>query len=144
GNAKLVDFGIAHLATSTGAIKSDTLNGSVPYLAPEQLEHGQADARSDVYSLALVAYELLTGHRPFEGDNWVAVAAQRLARDPRPPSELRPELPPALDRILMRALARDPDDRYPSAAAFGEALTRAELLAEPADADAAHLSEPEE
>src|SRR5439155_5680323 len=85
GDVKLVDFGIAHLATSTGVIQTERLSGSVPYLAPEQLESGRADSRSDVYALGLVAYELLTGRRAFEGEHWVAVAAQRLARDPDSP-----------------------------------------------------------
>jgi len=126
GNAKLVDFGIAHLATTTGVIKPETLSGSVPYLAPEQVEQGVADSRSDIYALGLVAYELLAGRPPFAGDNWVAVAAQRLTCDPAPLAEVRPELPAELSRVVMRALARDPQRRYPSAAEFRAALLQVE------------------
>src|SRR5436309_2562083 len=97
GDAKLVDFGIAHLATTTAGIHSDSLAGSIPYLAPEQLEHGHADARSDIYALGLVTYELLAGRRAVDGKSWVAVAAQRLARDPTPMRVLRPELPEELE-----------------------------------------------
>jgi eukaryotic-like serine/threonine-protein kinase len=131
GHAKLVDFGIAHIATTTGAVESRSLMGSAPYLAPEQLEHGRADARSDVYSLGLVLYELLASRRPFEGESWVAVAAQRLARDPDPLVEARAGLPAELDRVVMRALARDPNRRFGSAAALGAAL-RGIPLADPA------------
>jgi serine/threonine-protein kinase len=129
GNAKLVDFGIAHLATVSGGLRTDSLGGSIPYLAPEQLQDGRADSRSDVYSLGLVAYELLVGRRAFDGENWVAVAAQRLARDPEPLSAVRPDLPPILEGVLGRALARDPGHRFRSAEEFRQALLRVERQA---------------
>ena len=122
GNAKLVDFGIAHLATTTASISAHSLGGSVPYLAPEQLEHGRADARSDIYALGLVVYELLAGRKAFDGENWVAVAAQRLARDPAPLGDIRADLPDGLEAVVMRALARTPDQRYASAREMQQAL----------------------
>jgi beta-lactam-binding protein with PASTA domain len=127
GNAKLVDFGIARLATTTGAISSGNLEGTAPYLAPEQLEHGQSDASSDIYALGVMAYELLAGRKPFEGDSWVAVAAERLERDPDPLTEVRPELPAELSNVMMRALARDPRERFQSAQQFRQALELVEL-----------------
>jgi serine/threonine protein kinase len=140
GNAKLVDFGIAHLATASGGLPTDSLGGSVPYLAPEQLQDGRADSRSDVYSLGLVAYELLAGRRAFDGENWVAVAAQRLARDPTPLSAVRPDVPPVLDRALGRALARAPGDRFGSAEEFRQALLRVDRQGSAAEVAANVLS----
>lgn len=125
GSAKLADFGIAHLATTTGVITRESLGGTAAYLAPEQVREGTADRRSDLYSLGIVAYELLAGRRPFEGDNWVAVVAQRLERDPVPVSSVRPAVPADLDSVVMRALARTPDARWRSAAELREALLAA-------------------
>jgi serine/threonine protein kinase len=122
GNGKLVDFGIAHLATITGGLSAQSLSGSIPYLAPEQLQNGRADARSDVYALGLVTYELLAGRKAFDGENWVAVAAQRLARDPDPLRKVRAELPAEIEQIVMRALARDPVERFASSEEFRQAL----------------------
>jgi serine/threonine protein kinase len=130
GNARLVDFGIAHIATTMG-IHSESLSGSVPYLAPEQLEHGHADTRSDVYALGLVAYELLSGRQAFEGSSWVAVAAQRLTRDPTPLSSVCPELPVSIEQIVSRATAREPDQRYASAAELRQALLDVDLAPRP-------------
>ncbi len=122
GGAKLVDFGIAHLATTTGAITPERLSGTTPYLAPEQVEHGRTDQRSDIYALGLLAYELLAGRPAFPGDTWIAVATQRLARAPEPLSHLRPDVPAEVDTAIRRALARDPEERPPSADAFRGAL----------------------
>ena len=125
GNAKLVDFGIAHLATTTGVIRSDSLARTAPYLAPEQLERGMADARSDIYALGLLAYELLAGRQPFDGDTWIVVATRRLETDPYPLEELRPDLPEALVATIMQALAREPEDRFGSADELRMALQEA-------------------
>ena len=132
GNAKLVDFGIAHLATTTGVIRSDSMARTAPYLAPEQLESGMASARTDIYSLGLLAYELLAGRQPFEGDSWIAIASRRLEHDPLPLDEIRPELSPELVGAVMRAIARDPAQRYGSADEFGQALLAAPPSAPPA------------
>jgi serine/threonine protein kinase len=129
GNAKLVDFGIAHLATTTVGISSESLSGSIPYLAPEQLENGRADVRSDIYALGLVTYELLSGKKAFDGENWVAVAAQRLARDPAPLRELCPDLPADLERVVMRSLARDTNQRFESSEEFRQALLQVQPAA---------------
>ena len=124
GGARLSDFGIAHLATTSGVFKTEELTRTAGYLAPEQIQQGQYDVRSDVYALAAVAYELLTGRLPFDGPSWVEAAAERVRSDPPPASSLRPELSPELDEVLGHALAREPDERYQTAAAFRDALAR--------------------
>jgi eukaryotic-like serine/threonine-protein kinase len=122
GMPRLVDFAIASAATTTGAFGPDQLRGSVPYLAPEQLRGEQVDARADIYSLGVVLYEMLTGRPPFEGDDVGAVAQARLAQDPPPPGAFNPSIPPKLERIVLKALARDPRERYPSAAELRDNL----------------------
>lgn len=122
GSAKLVDFGIAHLATTTGVIDPERLSGTTPYLAPEQVQHGRTDVRSDIYALGLVAYELLAGRPAFQGDHWIAVATQRLERDPDPLPRVRSDIPPYLEAAIRRATARDPERRFSSAEALRRAL----------------------
>jgi serine/threonine-protein kinase len=122
GNAKLVDFGIAHVATTTGVLDPTRLAGTTPYLAPEQVQGQRADHRADLYALGLVAYELLAGRRAFDGDNWIAVAAQRLERDPEPLAAYRDDVPVDVERAIRRVTAREPDDRFASVEAFREAL----------------------
>jgi serine/threonine-protein kinase len=122
GDVKLVDFGIARIATTTGALDAKTLEGTTPYLAPEQVSGGPVDQRVDIYALGLVAYELLAGHRAFEGDDWIAVATDRLERSPDPLSMLRADVPSGVEAAIRRALARDPDERFASAQDFGSAL----------------------
>jgi serine/threonine-protein kinase len=133
GQAKLIDFGIAHCITPPPegetdeeiTVRLDALHGTTAYLAPEQIEGAPPDARSDVYALGLVAYEMLAGRRPFESDHWVAAATQRLVREPEALSALRPDLPPHLAAAVATALARDPAARFPTARDFGETLTAA-------------------
>jgi serine/threonine-protein kinase len=96
--------------TETGSIV-----GTAHYLSPEQAKGGEVDPRSDLYSLGVVLYELLTGKTPFEGDTPVEIAMKHLSAAPKPPSKLRPDIPPELDMVILRALAKDPDDRYQSA-----------------------------
>lgn len=125
GMAKLVDFGIAHAATVTATLAAHEIRGSAPYLSPEQVRGEDIDGRTDVYALGAVLYELLTGRPPFVGDNVAALIAQRLVADPPPPRALHPAVSPELERVVLRALARDPAQRYESAAAFREALQAA-------------------
>jgi serine/threonine-protein kinase len=123
GHAKLVDFGIARASALTWAVPT-TIMGSAAYLAPEQIEGSRPDPRSDVYSLGLVLYQMLSGRLPFEADSLAALASQRLVQDPRPLHSHAPEVPAPLAAALMRSLARRPADRFPSATAFSDALTR--------------------
>ena len=123
GNLKVADFGIAKAAfaggdlTTTGAVL-----GTVTYISPEQAKGLEPDARSDLYSIGIVLYELLTGRPPFTGDTQIVTAMQHLREEPPPPRGLRGGIPRGLENVILTALAKDPDDRFPSAAAMSTAL----------------------
>jgi hypothetical protein len=120
----VADFGIARIAdgTESGMTATGTVLGTAGYLAPEQALGQPAGPASDIYSLGVVGYELLTGGRPFERGSDTAEAAAHINEPVPPASERRVGLPPAVDRVFERALAKDPGARYPSAAAFVTAL----------------------
>ncbi len=123
GHVKVTDFGIAKATDSASDMtRAGAVMGTARYLAPEQLHGSDVDARADVYSLALVLYELLVGRPPFAGDSDVATAVARLTADVPSVSTMRPDVPAGLDAVLARALTRDPADRTPSARAFREEL----------------------
>ena len=130
GQPKLVDFGISE-AWASGAAEQAMIVGSAPYLSPEQVRGEPVDPRSDVYALGLLLYELLAGRPAFTGSSPGEVAAMRLRAPPRPIRELVPEVPPALADVLERALAPDPEGRFPDAGAMAMALAAA-LSNEPA------------
>src|SRR3954452_15257171 len=114
GRVKVADFGIARAGTSQ-MTEAGSIVGTAQYLSPEQARGAAVDQRSDVYSLGIVLYELLTGNVPFNGDTPVEIAMKHLSALPEPPSALRPEVPRELDLIVTRALAKDPAERYQSA-----------------------------
>jgi beta-lactam-binding protein with PASTA domain/predicted Ser/Thr protein kinase len=114
GRVKVTDFGIARAGTSQ-MTEAGSIVGTAQYLSPEQARGGEVDQRSDLYSLGVVLYELLTGKTPFDGETPVEIAMKHLSNAPKPPSELRSDIPRELDMVVMRALAKDPDDRYQSA-----------------------------
>jgi eukaryotic-like serine/threonine-protein kinase len=114
GRVKVTDFGIARAGTSQ-MTETGSIVGTAQYLSPEQARGGEVDQRSDLYSLGVVLYELLTGKTPFEGDTPVEIAMKHLSNAPKPPSKLRPDIPEELDMVVLRALAKNPDDRYQSA-----------------------------
>jgi beta-lactam-binding protein with PASTA domain/predicted Ser/Thr protein kinase len=124
GRVRVADFGIARAVTSdvteTGAIM-----GTAQYIAPEQAQGHPVDARSDLYSIGVVLYELLTGRVPFDAETPVTVALMQVNEPPIPPMELKPDLPPALDAIVMRALEKDPARRFADADEFIAALESA-------------------
>src|SRR4051812_14829149 len=124
GRVKVSDFGIAKAAYGATADPTTTgkVLGSVPYLAPEQVEGRPLDARADVYGAGAMLYELLTGRPPFTAETDLAAAMLRLTNDPIPPRAVRSGIPRGVDTVVMRALARDPDARFPGAAAMAAAL----------------------
>jgi eukaryotic-like serine/threonine-protein kinase len=114
GRVKVTDFGIARAGTSQ-MTEAGSIVGTAQYLSPEQARGTEVDPRSDLYSLGIVLYELLTGKTPFDGETPVEIAMKHLSTAPKPPSKLRPDIPPELDMVVLRALAKNPDDRYQSA-----------------------------
>src|ERR687884_1194116 len=123
GRVKVTDFGIARAGTSQ-MTEAGSIVGTAQYLSPEQARGTAVDQRSDIYSVGIVLYELLTGQVPFSGDTPVEIAMKHLSMLPEPPSAKRPEIPRDLDLIVMRALAKDPDDRYQSAEEMDADLER--------------------
>ena len=122
GDVKVTDFGIARAVAEASMTVTGTTLGSVHYFSPEQARGDEVTGASDVYALAIVLYEMLTGRRPFEGDSAAAVALKRLSEDAPSPSAIGHPLPPGLEAIIMRALSREPAERFPDAGAFAEAL----------------------
>src|SRR5256884_5308444 len=123
GRLKVTDFGIARSGTSQ-MTEVGSIVGTAQYLSPEQARGAPVDPRSDLYSLGVVIYEMLTGKVPFTGDTPVEIAMKHLSQVPKPPSEWREEVPHDLDAVVMRALAKDPEQRYGSAEELGADLAR--------------------
>jgi serine/threonine protein kinase/beta-lactam-binding protein with PASTA domain len=115
GSVKVTDFGIARLNSSAQSTLTQEALGSVHYISPEQAKGSRVDARSDIYSAGVVLYEMTTGRLPFEGDSAVSVAIQHINSMPLSPRELNPEIPEGLEKIILKAMAPLPDDRYSSA-----------------------------
>ncbi|MGV0654884.1 Stk1 family PASTA domain-containing Ser/Thr kinase [Mycolicibacterium thermoresistibile] len=125
GAVKVMDFGIARaIADSNSVTQTAAVIGTAQYLSPEQARGETVDARSDVYSLGCVLYEILTGEPPFVGDSPVAVAYQHVREDPVPPSRRNPAVSPELDAVVLKALAKNPDNRYQTAAEMRADLVR--------------------
>ncbi|WP_266737401.1 protein kinase domain-containing protein [Streptomyces platensis] len=127
GAVKVVDFGIAKALSEVATRLTGTgvAVGTPAYLAPEQINGAATDHRTDLYAVGCLLYELLTGRPPYTGDSPFSVMHQHLAAEPVPPSRLRPELPPAVDAVIARALHKRREDRFPDAATMRTALTTA-------------------
>ena len=117
GSVKVTDFGIARLMSQSNTLTKEAL-GSVHYISPEQAKGGRVDNRSDIYSLGVVMYEMMTGRAPFDGDSPVAVAIQHINGGAAMPSTLNPNIPGGLEQIIMKSMATDPGQRYNSATAL--------------------------
>ena len=124
GRIKVMDFGIARAGTSQ-MTETGSIIGTAQYLSPEQAKGAPVGPASDIYSVGIVLYEMLTGSVPFTGDTPLEIAMKHLSAIPEPPSEQRPEVPHELDSIVLRALAKRPEDRYQAAEAMDADLARA-------------------
>ncbi len=143
GRLKVTDFGIARAGVSQ-MTEAGSIIGTAQYLSPEQARGAPVDQRSDLYSVGVVLYEMLTGTTPFSGESPVEIAMKHLSDPPRPPSVERPDIPPDLDMIVLRALAKNPDDRFQTAEEMDAELERvsrgAGVSTQTADAATAVLS----
>ena len=122
GRAKLVDFGIASLKDVDRITQTGTTIGSPHYISPEQASGEKATPASDVYALGVVLFELLTGKKPFDAESVAGVAMAHIEQEPRPPSELVPGLDPKLDQIVLKAMSKQPSQRYADGRELAEAL----------------------
>ena len=120
---KILDFGLARIARDKGGLtQTGLVMGTPAYMAPEQAEGGEVDARCDLFSLGCVLYELATGSKPFTGTNTMAILMAVAMKEPLPPEQLNPDLPPSLCAVILRLLAKKPQDRPASARVVAEAL----------------------
>lgn len=125
GQVKLMDFGLAISGESKRLTAMGRIIGTPAYLSPEQAQGLPLDGRTDIYSTGVVLYELVTGVLPFDADDIGVLLLQQVKKTPKPPGELVPGLPPSLERVLLRALAKKPEDRYATAGEMAEALSAA-------------------
>ena len=121
--AVLLDFGIAKIVSGSTAFTGHGVLGTLDYVAPEQIMGAsEVDGRADIYALGVIAYEMLTGELPFKADNPGQVVFAHLQSQPPDPGVLRPDMPWQMCDAVLRALAKQPDDRYQTATAFADAL----------------------
>lgn len=125
GHIKVADFGIARVAGSNTLSKNDSVIGSAHYFSPEQARGEDVTIASDIYSVGVVMYEMLTGRVPFEGDTPVAIALQHISALPQPLTSLEPSISPAMERVVLTALNKDPKNRFRNAADMARAIRAA-------------------
>jgi eukaryotic-like serine/threonine-protein kinase len=125
GRARVTDFGIARAGTSE-ITQTGSVLGTAQYLSPEQAQGLETTASADIYSVGVILYEALTGQVPFDAETAVAIALKQVSEPPVPPRRINPDIPPALDAVVLKALAKDPKDRYADATEFLRALDAAE------------------
>mgnify|MGYP005841846751 CR=1 FL=1 len=129
GRAKVTDFGIARLATAAALTQTGEVFGTAYYLAPERASGREATAAADVYAVGILLYEMLTGRLPYTGDSPVEVALKHLQQEPTPPRRLNPAVPAGLEDVVLRAMAKDPAQRFGSAAEMHQTLLAYERAA---------------
>jgi eukaryotic-like serine/threonine-protein kinase len=122
GQVKLMDFGIARVMNDPSLTQTHQTTGSLYYMSPEQINGVQLDGRSDLYSLAISLYEMVTGRRPFDGENTFAIMAAHMQQPPVPPVQQDPRVPPGVSDVILVGLAKDPNQRFQTAGAFRDAL----------------------
>lgn len=118
GDIKITDFGVARCGTGPKLTEHGGVLGTIDYVSPEYLELGHVDARSDIYAIGVLGYEMITGKAPFVGQSVIETMTMRLRTDPRPPSDLRRNCPPSLSSVILRAMNKNPADRYQTADAI--------------------------
>ena len=141
GAVKLMDFGIARAGDGHSLTMTGTTLGSLGYMSPEQVQGEATDARSDLYSVGVSLYEMVTGQRPFRADSDFSLMTAHVRELPKPPVELQPGLPPALNEIILMSISKDPAQRFQSAEAFANALSSVRAAASAAKAAALDASE---
>ncbi len=130
GRVKVADFGIAKSSTSSTLTEAGITLGTVHYFSPEQAKGQPVLPQSDIYSIGIVLYEMMTGRIPFDSDNPVALALKHIEDTPLPPRQINPNIPPVVEQIILRTLAKNPAQRYSSAEQLGKALRTIEAQAE--------------
>lgn len=125
GDVKVADFGIAYTSEMTQLTRTHAVSGTAHYLSPEQAQGKGVDRRSDIYSLGVVLYEMLVGREPFGGSTLVEIAMRHIHEKPIPPIQLRPEITPATNALVLKALAKNPNHRFSSAADMRKAILEA-------------------
>ncbi|MGB7297525.1 MAG: protein kinase, partial [Candidatus Aminicenantales bacterium] len=133
GNARIMDFGIARSLTGKSITGAGVMIGTPEYMSPEQVEGKEVDQRSDIYSLGVILYEMVTGRVPFEGDTPFAIGVKHRSEMPRDPTEINSQLPPELSGLILKCLEKDKEKRYRSAADVHSELARMEQGIPPAE-----------